>query len=81
MGNDPVKPELIAEQERGIEALRNLPQEAKEYLCHHIFNALAPVVGYTEMMLEQQKPLSLEYIRYIKEGVDHALADLRRIGC
>jgi hypothetical protein len=81
MGNDPVNAEEIAEQEKGIEILRNLPTEAKMYLCHHFRNALAPAIGLSSLMLDEQKPIALEYIKTISECLDHAIKDLQRIGC
>jgi len=35
-------------QERAIEELSNLSQEAKKFLCHHINNSLSVVIGGLE---------------------------------
>jgi len=81
MGNDPVNTEEIAEQERGIEILKNLPPEAKMYLCHHLRNALAPAINVVELHIMEGTPIPIKQAEVIRKGIDHAIADLRRIGC
>jgi len=81
MGNDPINAEEIAEQEKGIEALRNMPPEAKEYLCHHLKNSLAPIINFAALYLDNGAPVPLGHLEMMKQCAEHAVADLRRIGC
>ncbi len=57
-------------QEKGIEELRALPQEAREYLEHHVGNALQVISGSAELGTTDG----------IHEQVDHIMDDLMRAG-
>jgi hypothetical protein len=65
MGND------YFGQDKAIEELRGLSQEAKEYLGHHIRNGLFCIAGNIEIGKLQEA----------KDAVYHMEKDLARIGC
>ncbi|MEW6485775.1 MAG: hypothetical protein AB1423_14375 [Pseudomonadota bacterium] len=60
-----------AGQEKAIEEIRNLSQEAKEFLSHHLRNALNGITGGIEV----------GRLDIAKESAMHMVEDLERIGC
>ena len=70
------------DQDKGIEILRSMPDEAKEYIAHHLRNALAGSIGNIDLALHQAKTKSLkERLEKANDGLFHAVSDLARIGC
>lgn len=58
-------------QEKAIMELRNLSQDAKTFLSHHIRNSLTVIAGsiYTGQL------------DFAKAAIDHLVHDLERLGC
>ena len=54
----------------GVEAIKHLPREGKEYLAHHIRNSLQAIIFHNKAG-EQDK---------ISEVVSHMVRDLERVG-
>lgn len=70
------------DQEKGIEILRAMPDAAKEYLAHHLRNALAGSIGNIDLAMRQATtPALKERLEKASDGLYHAVQDLARIGC
>ena len=70
------------EQDKGIEILRAMPSEAREYIAHHLRNSLAAIIGNIYLaMRETDKPSVHKQLSVATECVEHAVADLKRINC
>ena len=70
-------------QESALAVLRALPSEAKQYIAHHVRNALAGVVGnitLARMDVEQGKPAE-HHLDLADQCLWHAIEDLRKFGC
>ncbi len=58
-------------QERGIEDLKAMSDEARQYLCHHLRNSLTAVLC----------GIQVEQFDLAEEAARHMIEDLERIGC
>ncbi|MEK6744255.1 MAG: hypothetical protein AABZ15_11615 [Nitrospirota bacterium] len=69
-------------QEKAIAILQTMPDAAKEYLAHHMRNALAGSIGNIDLAMRQATtPALKERLEKANDGLFHAVSDLARIGC
>lgn len=69
-------------QEKAIEILQAMPDAAKEYIAHHLRNALAGSIGNLDLAMRQANTKALrERLEKASDGLYHAVQDLARIGC
>lgn len=69
-------------QEKAIAILRALPSEAKEYIAHHMRNALAGAAGYIHLAKKGElNEKTQEHLALADEGISHAVKDLSTFGC
>jgi hypothetical protein len=63
--------------------LRAMPEEAKEYLYHHLGNSLSVVTNALWLMeraLEAGTLTERDYIEMAMNAAQHAMDDVRKIG-
>ncbi len=69
-------------QEQAITLLRNMPAAAREFVTHHMRNALAGAIGNIALAkLRTHEPDVVRHLNLVDECLDHAVQDLKAIGC
>ncbi len=69
-------------QEQAIALLRNMPATAREFVAHHLRNALAGAIGNIALArLRTHDPDVALHLKKVDECLDHAVQDLKAIGC
>lgn len=76
MGND------YEGQEKAIQELLCMSAGAREFLMHHLRNSLHTAAGYVVLaQMKTHEPNIYEFLNESADSLEHALKDLRKIGC
>jgi hypothetical protein len=62
---------IIEDESRELEEIRGLSEAARNHIGHHLRNSLQAILLYAR----------LGDMEGIKNGVDHMVNDLKRMGC
>jgi hypothetical protein len=72
-------------QEKGIENLRQIPEEARKYLSHHFRNSMHVVAGNILLAKSCLSIMEIEEaiirLSEAEHAANHLLRDLKKIGC
>lgn len=61
----------MGDEARELEEIRSLSREARGHIGHHLRNSLQAIVLFAEIGDKEG----------IKKGINHIIADLKRMGC